>query len=357
MTRILVVDDDEIAREMLKNALSRAGYEVETASDGCQALRILRQDRCRLVITDWEMPHMTGIELCHAIRAGDFPGYVYVILLTGRDSLQETVDGMSAGADDFIKKPFDPSELVVRVRAGERVLSLETREVAIFALARLAESRDPETGAHLDRVRSYCRVIGSNLLLNPKFSKEVDGEFVRLLYSTSPLHDIGKVGIPDNVLLKPGLLSDSEYAVMKSHAQLGADTLQAALAQFPQAKFLKMARDIAATHHERYDGTGYPAGLAGDDIPLCGRIVALADVYDALTSKRVYKPAYCHDVAKSIIVDGTGKHFDPDIVKAFLACEEQFVEICQRLHQSARNNDSADEAQQESRGVLADSLA
>ncbi len=332
--KILVVDDDEIARAMLENTLVRAGYDVTTATNGRAALEILREEECRLVITDWEMPEMTGIELCQAVRTGDIAGYVYVILLTSRDSLQETVDGLSAGADDFIKKPFDPSELVVRVRAGERVLSLETRDVAIFALARLAESRDPETGAHLERVRSYCRLIGQYLTTLPKYSKEVDAEFVRLLYSTSPLHDIGKVGIPDNVLLKAGLLNDREYAIMKSHAQLGADTLQAALGQFPQAKFLKMARDIALTHHERWDGTGYPSGTIGEDIPLCGRILALADVYDALTSKRVYKPAYCHDVARSIIVDGSGKHFDPAIVEAFIACEQQFIDISLRMREA-----------------------
>jgi putative two-component system response regulator len=331
--QVLVVDDDEISREILVHTLEKDGFEVLTASDGIEALEILRTGACRLVISDWEMPRMTGIELCQAIRRGTVAGYVYTILLTSHDSVEETITGLSAGADDFIKKPFDPAEMVVRVRAGQRVLSLESREVTIFALAKLAESRDPETGAHLDRVRNYCRVLGSHLATTPKFAGQVDGEFVQLLYATSPLHDIGKVGIPDAVLLKPGKLTDDEFRIMKSHASLGAETLDAALVQFPQAKFLKMARDIAATHHERWDGTGYPSGLKGEEIPLCGRIVALADVYDALSSRRVYKESYTHDVARSIIVSGAGKHFDPDVVAAFEACEEQFIAIREHFDQ------------------------
>jgi putative two-component system response regulator len=147
------------------------------------------------------------------------------------------------------------------------------------------------------------------------------------LYLTSPLHDIGKVGIPDFVLRKPGQLNDHEFALMKTHTEIGASTLEAALAQFPQAQFLKMARDIAATHHERWDGSGYPRGLAGEAIPLCGRIVAVADVYDALSSPRVYKDAISHDMARAMIIEGSGTHFDPDVVEAFLACDEQFVAI------------------------------
>ncbi len=324
---VLIAEDDDISRNMLENTLAHAGFEVTTARDGAEALEVLRDGTCRLVISDWDMPRMNGIELCLALRRGEFAGYVYVILLTSHNSPEETVEGLTAGADDFIKKPFDASELVMRVRTGERLLSLESREVTIFALAKLAESRDPETGAHLDRVRNYCRVLAQNLAANPKFSGEIDGEFIRLIYATSPLHDIGKVGIPDHVLLKPGLLNEEEYAIMKTHAQLGAETLGAALDLFPHAKFLKMACDIAATHHERWDGSGYPNGLKGVQIPLCGRILSVADVYDALCSRRVYKDAYSHNIARSIIREGAGKQFDPEIIKAFLVSEEQFLAI------------------------------
>ena len=274
----------------------------------------MRRRTCRMVISDWNMPNMDGLELCRRIRGHDSFGYIYVILLTSHDSPQKVVEGMSAGADDFISKPFHPAELLVRIRAGERVLSLETRDVAIFALARLAESRDPDTGAHLERVRRYSRALAQQLALRPKHFEEVDAQYIQLIYLTSPLHDIGKVGIPDSVLLKPARLTPSEFEVMKTHATLGAETLDAALREYPGATFLQMARDIAATHHERFDGSGYPAGLVGTEIPLCGRIVALADVYDALTSKRVYKDAFSHASARHIIREESGSHFDPEVV-------------------------------------------
>ncbi len=331
--KILIADDDEILREMLERVLRAQGYDVLTASNGYEAMHLLESGECRFLITDWDLPGMSGLELIRATREGNLPGYVYVIILTSRDTPEETIDGLAAGADDFVRKPFDPAELSLRVRAGERVLSLETRDVTIFALARLAESRDPETGTHLERVRLYCRVLAERLTTNPRFSREIDAEFIRLLYATSPLHDIGKVGIPDSVLLKPGLLTSSEFEIMKNHSTLGAETLDAALGQFPQAKFLRMARDIALTHHERYDGMGYPRGLRGDAIPLCGRIVALADVYDALTTKRVYKAAYSHDVARSIILEGNGKHFDPALVEAFIDCEDEFRRICESINE------------------------
>lgn len=325
--KILVVDDNEVSLALLSATLTQAGYRVETAQDGMDALKRVRAEGFRLVVTDWEMPRMNGPELCRAIRADDLMGYVYVILVTSHDTPQETVEGLSAGADDFIGKPFNPAELIARVRTGERILSLETRDVAIFAMARLAESRDPETGAHLERVRSYCRVLANDLAAQPKFQSEINDEFVRLIYLTSPLHDIGKVGIPDCVLLKAGRLSDREFDIMKMHAMLGAQTLDAALRAFPGVKFLEMARDIAATHHERWDGSGYPEGLVGTAIPLSGRIVALADVYDALTSKRVYKAAFSHEIAKSMILKDTGTHFDPDIIEAFIRTENQFIDI------------------------------
>jgi putative two-component system response regulator len=339
--RILIVDDDELSASILENVLTKAGHQVRTASDGLEALTILKEEQYRMVITDWEMPVMDGIELCKAIRAENLAGYVYIILLTSRDSSQETIEGLSAGADDFIVKPFDPGEMIARVRSGERVLSLETREVAIFALAKLAESRDPETGAHLERVQCYSRILAQQLCTHPKFSTELDAEYIRLIYLTSPLHDIGKVGIPDSVLLKPGRLSDEEFDIMKTHTVIGATTLEAALAKFPEAKFLRMARDIAATHHERFNGSGYPKGLIGEEIPLCGRIVALADVYDALTSKRVYKEAFLHGLARNIILEESGRHFDPLVVDAFMQCEHQFIAVRERFSESPAESTQA----------------
>jgi putative two-component system response regulator len=325
--QVLIVDDSKIALTIARNALVQSGYEVLTASNGQEALAILHSTPCRLVITDWEMPEMNGIELCHAIRAEDMLGYVYLILLTGRNLVEEKVEGLRAGADDFISKPFDPSELIARVQTAERILSIETRDVMIFAMAQLAESRDPETGAHLERVRAYSRLLAQHLSGVEKFRAEITTEYKRLIYLTSPLHDIGKVGIPDCVLLKPGRLNDQEFAIMKTHTTLGEQTMEAVLRQFPGVKFVQMGRDVAAGHHERFDGTGYPRGLSGESIPLCARIVAVADVYDALTSKRVYKEAFDHYVARSLIVGEAGTQFDPDVVDAFVKNEARFVAI------------------------------
>lgn len=329
--RILIVDDDQLSLTLLENALTQAQHEVQTACNGQEALAKLRRGGLHMVISDWDMPVMSGEELCRQVRAEAFGGYVYFILLTAHDSQEHVVQGLDAGADDFIAKPFNPAELTVRVRAGQRVLALETRDVALFAMAKLAESRDPETGHHLERVRNYCRTLAQCLLEWDRPGYAVTAAFVQTIYSTSPLHDVGKIGIPDSILLKPGRLSDREFSVMKGHTTLGAETLNAAVAQYPSAEFLLMARDIAASHHERFDGTGYPAGLVGENIPLSARILALADVYDALTSRRVYKNAYSHEVARSIIVEESGSHFDPVIVKAFIETEATFLELRNRL--------------------------
>ncbi len=205
-----------------------------------------------------------------------------------------------------------------------------TRDITIFAMAKLTESRDPETGSHLERVCSYARALAEELATNQKHAERIDDEFIQLIYSTSPLHDIGKISIPDHVLLKPGLLDDREFDIMKTHADLGAEMLDLALERYPKAEYLRMARDIAASHHERIDGVGYPAGLAGDEIPLSARIFAPADVYDALVSKRIYKSAFNHDVAKSILVEGKGTQFDSDVIEAFLSREHEFLQIKDR---------------------------
>jgi len=329
--RVLIVDDDNLAQELLANFLRAQGYQPFIAGDGQAALDILDREAISVVISDWEMPGMDGLELCRRIRAGAVDRYVFTILLTARDSAADLLAGMSAGADEFLTKPFKPEELRVRLAVAERVTSLETRDLTIFALAKLAESRDPETGAHLERVRAYCRLLALNMAKQPKHAATVTPEFARLMYITSPLHDIGKVGIPDFVLLKPGRLDDREFAIMKTHAALGARTLDAALSQYPKVKFLQMARDIAATHHERWDGQGYPNRLRSTEIPLAGRIMAAADVYDALRSRRVYKGPSTHLAARSIIVEASGRHFDPDVIEAFLACEPEIMATADRL--------------------------
>jgi len=332
--RALVVDDDPVTLALLQDILEGHGYAVETAVNGREGLEALRRGGIRLVITDWQMPEMNGLQLCSAIRTGEFDGYIYIIMITAQDGPGIKIEGLSAGADSFLQKPLDPAELQVCLKTAQRILSLETRDVAMFALAKLAESRDPETGSHLERVQAYTRLLTQDLSRTEKYAQLIDGEYLNLIHQTSPLHDIGKVGIPDHVLLKPGKLNPEEMAIMRTHTQLGAHTLDASLQRFPGARFLEMARDIAATHHEKFDGTGYPAGLRADQIPLCGRIVALADVYDALTSKRVYKRAMPHEQARDIIFKESGAHFDPDVVASFRRNEAHFIAIKKRLADS-----------------------
>lgn len=326
--RILVADDDRTSTELLRRTLVHEGYDVATAPDGGRALAAMATGEFRVLICDWEMPGLTGPELCRQVRKQDI-GYVYVIMLTSRSGAASMAEALTAGADEFLSKPVETSELLVRVRTGVRLFSLESREMALFALAKLAESRDNETGAHLERVREYSRLLARALLEAGR--PGVDEEFVRNIYLTSPLHDIGKVGIPDSVLLKPARLSDREFEIMKGHTLIGAQTLDAVLKFSPGTEFLRMSRDIALTHHEQWSGGGYPRGLRGEEIPLAGRIVALADVYDALTSKRVYKGAFRHEVARGIIVEGSGQHFDPALVEAFMRLQMKFDAVRERF--------------------------
>ncbi len=333
--RVLVVDDDDITAAILDHSLSQFGYDVTIAHDGQEAYELVRTGSYRLVVSDWCMPRMTGVELCRQIRKRQSGGYIYVILLTSNNRPDDIVAGLDAGADDYIIKPFQPKELQLRLRVGERVLSLESRDLTIFALAKLAESRDPDTGAHLERIREYCRLMAEVLVDHPLYEGELDGDFPEMMYLTSPLHDIGKVGVPDSVLLKPGRLTEDEFEIMKRHTEIGGQTLDSLAHAHPEAGFLLLARDIAWTHHEWFDGSGYPRGLSGTEIPICGRIVAVADVYDALTSKRVYKEAYSHQRARTMIVDGRGTHFDPMVVDAFLQREQEFVVLKDALADEA----------------------
>lgn len=324
-TPLLIVDDDPVSLEMLAGIMEDEGFKVVMAENGEEAWDHLKKGKIRMVISDWDMPGMDGIELCKRIRQTQLPGYVYILLVTRRASIDDVIMGLSAGADDFITKPYHPAELKVRVRGGLRLMALESRELAIFAMAKLVESRDPETGRHLERMQCFCRILSNQMANQLEYQDQIDEEFVQTIEQTCLLHDIGKIGIPDSILLKPGRLNDAEFEVMKTHTVIGANTLEAALGKSQAKEYLRMARDIALAHHERYDGTGYPNGLAGSEIPIAARIVSMVDVYDALISRRIYKNAYTHVTARNIIIENAGKHFDLGIVDAFLACEEQFV--------------------------------
>lgn len=326
-SRVLIVDDDSIVRHLLTAAVQRAGFEAIEAEDGAEAFEKIRDQDLRLVVSDWQMPNMDGLQLCRKIRESSAGGYVYVILLTSMDRVEERVQGLTVGADDFICKPFHPSEVIARLNVGRRVLQLETREALIFSLAKLAESRDPDTGHHIERVQCYTRTLAEELGKQDKYRDIITPQYIHLIYQTSPLHDIGKVGVPDHVLLKAGKLTAEEFDLIKRHPLIGAETLKGAMERSPEASFLHMAHDIALSHHEKWDGSGYPFGLKGEKIPLSARIVALADVYDALTTRRVYKDAFTDDEAAKIITDGSGKHFDPEVVQAFQKSREVFRQL------------------------------
>lgn len=239
-------------------------------------------------------------------------------------------------SDEFGVIAEKTNQMIASLATSRQALT-QTRDIAILSLASLAETRDNETGAHILRTQHYVKTLATHLSQSPQYQQELTPDNIELIYKSAPLHDVGKVGIPDAVLLKPGKLDDEEWAIMRQHPQIGADALEQAELQFSEqdTAFLRYAKEISLYHHERWDGRGYPQGLIAEAIPLSARLMALADVYDALISKRVYKPAFSHDKAKAIILEGEGSHFDPAIVQAFVACEQQFVDIAKRYQDGA----------------------
>ena len=362
--RILIVDDDDLNRKIIGKILGEE-YETEMATTGEACLEVITEFAPDLVLLDIMMPGLDGYEVCRRIKAAPHGERVQVILVSGKASIKERTAGFDAGADDYLVKPFGHGELLAKVRIQLRLQAslidlanahfqiqshhaqlenlvqmrlteiVETSHEAVFALAKLAESRDPVTGRHLDRVRSYCQILAEQLSKEGPYTEQIDDQFLKDMYLSSPLHDIGKVGIPDVVLLNPDRLSTHEFEVMQRHTTIGSDALEEAAGHTKDGGFLKMAAEIARYHHERFGGGGYPDGLTGLAIPLAARIVALADVYDELTSVRVYKDAFEPTVARSMIEAEEGKHFDPAVVEAFRARHDDFVKVLNEYNDSA----------------------
>ncbi len=352
---ILVVDDTP-ANLSLMTGLLRDEYKVKAAIDGEKALRIAQaQPGPDLILLDIMMPGMDGYEVCRQLKADPATRDIPVIFLTAKSGVEDEKMGLDLGAVDYITKPISPPIVMARVRNHlilkasadflrdkadflEREVSKRTAEVVaiqdvtIHAMASLAETRDSDTGNHIRRTQHYVRALALKLREQPRFAGLLDDRYVSMLFKLAPLHDIGKVGIPDRILLKPGKLTPEEFELMKTHTTLGRDAIQAAERQLGMSvDFLKLAKEIAYSHQEKWDGSGYPEGLRGEAIPVSARLMALADVYDALISRRVYKEGMSHEQALDFISEGRGKHFDPDMVDAFLLIHQEFRAIAQRF--------------------------
>jgi len=353
---VLVVDDTEANVDILVDALGES-YDVSVAMDGREALESVAEEPPDLILLDIMMPEMDGYDVCQRLKGDERYTGIPIIFLTALTEIENKTKGFKMGAVDYITKPFEITEVQARVKthlslvlAGrelemqneileikvlERTRELAvTQDVTIHSLASLAETRDNETGGHILRTQRYVQALAHQLADDPKYADALDEKTVDLLFKSAPLHDIGKVGVPDAILLKPGKLTDEEFDTMKTHCELGYQALLRAEKLFEmesRPSFLSHARDIAHAHQEKWDGSGYPQGLKGEEIPLSGRIMAVADVYDALICKRVYKPAFPHEKAVSIISEGRGSHFDPDVVAAFLEIQETFKKIASEL--------------------------
>lgn len=347
---VLVVDDtpDNIT---LLSGLLKDSYKVKVALNGEKAIDIINKSTPDIILLDVMMPVMDGYETCRVLKSNPKWKDIPVIFLTSKNEVEDESRGFEFGAADYITKPVNPAILLSRVKTHlslkqasdflksknhylESEVSRRTKEIAliqevsIMAMAALAETRDNETGYHIQRTKLYVKALCEYLSKEQKYKGILNPETIDLIVTSAPLHDIGKVGIPDSILLKPDKLTSEEFELMKTHTVLGREAiLKAEQLMNRQETFLRYPKEMVYSHHERWDGNGYPLGLVGEKIPLSARIIALADVYDALTSKRVYKEAFTHTKAVEIIKEESGKHFDPDIVLAFLSLTDEFCEI------------------------------
>lgn len=354
---VLVADSSEAGLSMIQELLQEH-YSVEAVRRGREVLTLAQVLQPELILLDSQMADLPGFAVCNQLKADPLTQTIPVIFLTNHTDSDDEDRAMTLGAVDYISRSVNPKVLLTRMRAhlvnaahakalhiDKTYLEFEVKKRAqafellqqttILALASLAEVRDQETGNHLRRTQNYIRTLANYLSTNPRFSDFLQPHVIDMLFKCAPLHDIGKVGIPDRILLKKGRYEPHEFEIMKAHPRLGYEALlnaQGASDETPE--FLDIAKQIVYGHHEKWDGSGYPQGLAGDAIPIPARLMALADVYDALISRRVYKTGMSHEQAAAIIVEGRGKHFDPDVVDAFLSLGEAFQDIARRYADS-----------------------
>ncbi|WP_160689501.1 HD domain-containing phosphohydrolase [Clostridium sp. C2-6-12] len=353
---VMIVEDTEVNIDILVDALQDE-YELIVAINGSEALELIEEQKPDLILLDIMMPEMDGYEVLKRLKENSILNQIPVILLSAITDSDSKTKGFSLGAVDYITKPFEIVEVKARVmtqlrleearivlenqnsileeKVKERTNLIErTNSATIYCLAALAETRDPETGQHIRRTQEYIKELALELQKNGEYEDILTNEYIDLLYKSAPLHDIGKVGVKDSILLKPGKLTAEEFEEMKKHTIYGGESLMVGIKELGEESFLSLAKEIALTHHEKWDGSGYPYGMSNKEIPISGRLMALSDVYDALTSRRVYKGAFTHNDAKNIILEGRGTHFDPDIVDVFIKIETKFIEIMERFKDS-----------------------
>lgn len=346
----MVVDDTPANLKLLEEMLDGQGHRALMFPSGAMALRAIAKNPPDLILLDIMMPEMNGFEFCQKLKEDTKIKDIPVIFLSAMSDMESKVKAFTMGGVDYVTKPFHFEEIRARIETHlnlrkmhlenekknqhledlvqEKIKEISASQLAtIFAVSKLAESRDDETGQHIERTQTFCRILSQKLLDHPRYGARLSPAFVENMYHASPLHDIGKVGIMDNILLKPGKLTPEEFEIMKTHTLIGSSTLQTVHSKYPNNTFLNMGIEIARSHHEKWDGSGYPDGLTGENIPLSARIMAVADVYDALRSKRPYKEPFSHRQSYDIMVKGAGNHFDPVVIETFIALEAKFANI------------------------------
>ncbi|WP_035276915.1 HD domain-containing phosphohydrolase [Desulforegula conservatrix] len=344
---ILAIDDTPANLQLLAGMLKDRGYRVRPVPNGKLGIQAAKKELPDLILLDINMPGMNGYEVCQHLKSDPELYPIPVIFISAMNDTLDKVKAFSVGAVDYITKPFQMEEVYARVETHlalhffqaqleiqnnslQKLVKDQVREITnsqlatILALSKLAEQRDDSTGKHLERVQILCRMLADRLAFLPQYRTHISECYTENIFHASPMHDIGKVAIPDSILMKPGPLTSEEFDIMKRHTVVGFETLSEVYVLYPGNAFINMGRSIARHHHERWDGKGYPDGLSGTSIPLSARIMSLVDVYDALRSERCYKPPFSHEKAVEIISEGSGTQFDPDIVKAFIDAAEEF---------------------------------
>ena len=353
---ILAVDDNRVNLDILVNVLGEL-YDLSVATRGATALQLVMDNPPDLILLDIMMPGMDGFQVIKKLKENKETENIPVIFLSALSDVADKSKGFQLGAVDYITKPFHIEEVKARVNihlrlrqaeqklkqyndelthiVAEQVEQIKQSQLAIiFALAKLSNTRDDDTGMHLERVQHLCQILTQAMTAEPAFAGQITPDFIKTLFHVSPLHDVGKVGIADVILLKPASLTPEEFEVMKTHTTIGADTLASVHLQYPDNQFVEMGIEVARFHHEKWDGSGYPVGLAGKQIPLAARIMSIVDVYEALRARRPYKDPFPHDESVEIIRTLSGSSFDPSIVAVFEKIHEKFAALYKQMVES-----------------------